>query len=150
MSAVVLFALCGCSNDGMTDTYWRNDKTGEWLIGFTENKVIYDCKVWEILSQADSKDASTIMAENGGVRLVVKMGKDEDGRRIITIGDTQAECSFIDGTYLPDQQEQAVESYIGVHGYPTYKLVDPRGNLHDLSFPLNVDEVEDMMKRMLK
>ena len=51
---------------------------------------------------------------------------------------------------LPDQQEQAVESYIGVHGYPTYKLVDPKGNLHDLSFPLNVDEVEDMIKRMLK
>ena len=150
MSAVVLFALCGCSNDGMTDTYWRNDKTGEWLIGFTENKVIYDCKVWEIFSQADGEGASTIMAENGSARLVVKMGKDEDGRRVITIGDTQAECSLIDGTYLPDQQEQAVESYIGVHGYPTYKLVDPKGNLHDLSFPLNVDEVEDMMKRMLK
>ena len=99
MSVVVLFALCGCSNDGMTDTYWRDDKTGEWLIGFTENKVIYDCKVWEILSQSDGEDASTIMAENGSARLVVKMGKDEDGRRVIAIGDTQAECSLIDGTY---------------------------------------------------
>lgn len=106
MSAVVLFALYGCSNDGMTDTYWRDDKTGEWLIGFTENKVIYDCKVWEILSQADGEDASTIMAGNGGVRLVVKMGKDEDGRRIITVGDTQAECSLIDGAYLPDYPEK--------------------------------------------
>ena len=43
-----------------------------------------------------------------------------------------------------------MEPVWGADSYPTYKLVDPKGNLHDLSFPLNVDEVEDMIKRMLK
>ena len=27
---------------GITDTYWRNNATGDWLIGFAEKHVIYD------------------------------------------------------------------------------------------------------------
>ena len=29
----------------LTDTYWRNEKTGDCLIGITSNHVIYDNKV---------------------------------------------------------------------------------------------------------
>jgi len=145
MSAVVLFALCGCSNDGMTDTYWRDDKTGEWLIGFTDNKVIYDCKVWEIFSQEEYerlKDYDIVYM------YLANTSPEESWKNVIR--EYNVTGKNVAHYNLPDQQEQAVESYIGVHGYPTYKLVDPKGNLHDLSFPLNVDEVEDMMKRMLK
>ena len=46
--AILLFVLCGCSGNDIMDTYWRDDKTGEWLIGLTEDGVIYDCKVWGI------------------------------------------------------------------------------------------------------
>ena len=38
---------------GITDTYWRNESTGDWLIGFTPECVIYDGKFWDILSQTD-------------------------------------------------------------------------------------------------
>ena len=50
----MFFALCGCSGDGITNTYWRDDKTGEWLIGLTEDAVIYDCKVWGIAKKNES------------------------------------------------------------------------------------------------
>ena len=29
-------------SSGITDTYWRNNATGDWLIGFAEKQVIYD------------------------------------------------------------------------------------------------------------
>ena len=33
---------------------------------------------------------------------------------------------------LPEDQQAAVEHYVGVSGYPTYKLIDKEGNIHDL------------------
>ena len=33
---------------------------------------------------------------------------------------------------LPADQQSAIEHYIGVNGYPTYKLIDKEGNIHDL------------------
>ena len=41
------------SNDvpvGITDTYWRNDATGEWIIGFAPKHVIYNNKVWGLVT----------------------------------------------------------------------------------------------------
>ena len=35
--------------DGITDTYWRNEATGDWLIGITPQHVIYKNKVWDIV-----------------------------------------------------------------------------------------------------
>ena len=72
--------LCGCSNSGMNDTYWRNDQTGEWLIGFVENKVVYDCKVWDVVSQTEEEGAYTIQAEWAGSKLDVNVGKEETVR----------------------------------------------------------------------
>ena len=39
---------------GITDTYWRNNATGDWLIGFAEKQVIYDSRFWDIKSMAGS------------------------------------------------------------------------------------------------
>ena len=33
---------------------------------------------------------------------------------------------------LPEDQQSAVEHYVGINGYPTYKLIDKEGNIHDL------------------
>ena len=52
--AMGLLVLCGCTGGGIMDTYWRDDKTGEWLIGLTEEKLIYDCKIWDIASMNKS------------------------------------------------------------------------------------------------
>ena len=114
---MMLFVLCGCNGNIITDTYWRNDKTGEWFIGLTENKVIYDCKVWNITSQTDKEDAYTIEAENEGVKLLVHMSKVEAGKRTITIDGKEAECSIIDGTCLPDYPEKDAIDTIANNNY---------------------------------
>jgi thiol-disulfide isomerase/thioredoxin len=33
---------------------------------------------------------------------------------------------------LPEDQQSAVENYLNIHSYPTYKLIDKQGNIHDL------------------
>ena len=33
--------------ESIADTYWRNEVTGDWEIGFTESCAIYDCKIWQ-------------------------------------------------------------------------------------------------------
>ncbi len=44
---------------GIANTYWRNEATGDWLIGFTKQHVIYNNKVYDIVSQTVKKDAYT-------------------------------------------------------------------------------------------
>ena len=63
--AMLLLMLYGCSGGGIMDTYWRDDKTGEWLIGLTEDKLIYDCKVWGIASMDENDGAYSIRVNNG-------------------------------------------------------------------------------------
>ena len=62
--SVLTFVLCACSGDGITDTYWRDDKTGEWLIGLTEDKLFYDCKAWDIASKDESNGTFAILAND--------------------------------------------------------------------------------------
>ena len=104
--AVLTTVLCGCSGDGITDTYWRDDKTGEWLIGLTEDKVIYDCKVWGIGAKTESDGTYTLQANYGVDQLDITFGTEQDGKRTITIGGKQYDCSLIDGWCLPDYPEK--------------------------------------------
>ena len=53
--------------ESITDTYWRNDATGEWIIGFTPKHVIYENEVWDITNQAEKKNAYTLKLNNGTV-----------------------------------------------------------------------------------
>lgn len=51
---------------------------------------------------------------------------------------------------LPQDQQQAIENFIGVYGYPTYKLFDREGNLLDLkinSFNL-LNDLEQLLKKL--
>ena len=50
---------------------------------------------------------------------------------------------------LPDEQQSAVEKYIGVNGYPTYKLIDRNGTLLDVNAdPIDLDALADLLERM--
>ena len=102
ISVVMLLTLYGCSNDSITDTYWRNDKTGDWLIGLTEGRVTYDCKVWDITSKNESDGAYSILAENGADKLDISIGSEQSGKRTITIDGKPFDCSLISGWCLPD------------------------------------------------
>ena len=97
--ALVALTAFGQSNT-IADTYWRNEQTGDWLIGFAEKHVIYNKKVWEIVSQTEKKDAYTLTVDNGET---IEVGKMKNGRRTIVIGKGKpVVCSQITTQYLPD------------------------------------------------
>ena len=85
---------------GIADTYWRNEATGDWLIGFAKQHVIYNNKVWDIVGQTEKKDAYMLTLNDG---TTIHIGKMKKGLRQIAIGDNKAiACSPITGTALPD------------------------------------------------
>ena len=88
---------------GLTDTYWRNEATGEWLIGFAEHHIIYNNCVWDILSQTEKKDSYTFVASKGKEKLSVSVSKMKKGVRKIGIGENRAiACRPITTETLPD------------------------------------------------
>ena len=50
---------------------------------------------------------------------------------------------------LPADQQSAIERYIGVSGYPTYKLIDKEGNIHDLHW-LHADAMQSFLETIDK
>lgn len=46
---------------------------------------------------------------------------------------------------LPADQQSAIERYVGVNGYPTYKIIDKDGNIHDLDW-LHHEDLEAFKK----
>lgn len=50
---------------------------------------------------------------------------------------------------LPQNQQEAIERYLNVKGYPTYKLIDPNGNLLDIHVDVRDLDRIDMLLRQL-
>ena len=87
----------------LTDTYWRNTKTGEWIIGFAENHVIYDCRTWKVLSSSEKKDKHEFSITEGKDTLLVTVNKQKKGLRKVRIGKNKPiVCEIITTPYLPD------------------------------------------------
>jgi thiol-disulfide isomerase/thioredoxin len=52
---------------------------------------------------------------------------------------------------LPSEQQAAVENYLRVASYPTYRLISPEGSLLDVNAdPRDIDTFEKMIKDMKK
>lgn len=50
---------------------------------------------------------------------------------------------------LPADQQSAIERYIGVNGYPTYKLIDKQGNIHPLNWQ-HTDNINNLIETIDK
>lgn len=101
----LLFTLLALTTQAqvLTDTYWRNTKTGEWLIGFAENHVIYDCRTWKVLSSSEKKDKHEFSIAEGKDTLLVTVNKQKKGLRKVRIGKNKPiVCEVITTPYLPD------------------------------------------------
>lgn len=46
---------------------------------------------------------------------------------------------------LPEKQQDAVERYVGLTGYPTYRLIDKQGNMHKLHWN-HTDDMDEFLK----
>lgn len=99
------------------NTYWRNEKTGDWMIGFADGKVIYDCQLWDITSQNENKGAYTIAAVSGTQQINISISKEKKGKRTITIGKDKMECSIIQSEFLPDYPSKDTESIFADNHY---------------------------------
>ena len=116
--------------DGITDTYWRNNKTGDWLIGFSPRHVIYDNKVWDIVSQTEKNDAYMLTLDCGET---VKVGKMKKGLRAITIGKGKSiACSPITTAALPDYPTKDTRNGFVDNGYRMGDSVTIIGWLKDM------------------
>ena len=50
---------------------------------------------------------------------------------------------------LPTAQQNAVESFIGINGYPTYKLIDRDGKLLDVNAdPIDLDALARLLEKL--
>ena len=116
--------------EDITNTYWRNESTGDWLIGITPNHVIYKNKVWDIVSQTEKKDAYTLTINDG---TIIKVGKMKKGQRIITIGkEKPATCSPIVTAALPDYPTKDMRKGFVDNGYRTNDSVTIIGWMKDM------------------
>lgn len=116
--------------EDITNTYWRNESTGDWMIGITPNHVIYKNKVWDIVSQTEKKDAYTLTINDG---TIIKVGKMKKGQRIITIGkEKPATCSPIVTAALPDYPTKDMRKGFVDNGYRTNDSVTIIGWMKDM------------------
>ena len=116
--------------EGITNTYWRNEATGDWLIGITPQHVIYKNKVWDIVSQTEKKGAYTLTLSDG---TVVKVDKLKKGRRNITIGhEKPIVCSPITTAALPDYPTKDLRKGFVDNGYREGDSVTIIGWLKDM------------------
>lgn len=94
----LLTVLCLSSTfaqKSINDTFWRDVNTGDWILGITPDAIIYDCKVWDITSKTEKKDAYTINAQNEGNSISIGIGKEKNAQRVIAIGKKKIVCDAI-------------------------------------------------------
>ena len=114
---LALCALC-VQAQTLTDTYWRNTKTGEWLIGFAENHVIYDCRTWDVLTRAEKKDKYEFTIAQSNDTLAVSVSKLKKGVRKVRIGKAKAiACEAITTKTLPDYPTPDTRTAFKDNGY---------------------------------
>lgn len=135
---------------GIADTYWRNEATGDWLIGFAKQHVIYNNKVYDIVSQTVKKDAYTLTLNDG---MTIHIGKMKKGQRQIAIGKNKAiVCSPITGAALPDYPTKDIRTGFVDNGYRADDSVTIIGWLKDMpeeAWKRNGREFEVSIKNIL-
>ncbi len=115
---------------GIANTYWRNEATGDWLIGFAKQHVIYNNMVWDIVGQTVKKDAYTLTLNDG---TTIHIGKMKKGLRQIAIGNNKAiACSPITGAALPDYPTKDQRTGFVDNGYNPKDSVTIIGWLKDM------------------
>ena len=118
---------------GITDTYWRNAKTGDWIIGFAERHVIYDNAVWDIVTQTERDGSYALTISRGAESMDVAVGPMKEGSRRIAIGKAgPIKCLPITTNNLPDYPEKDRRQGFKDNGYRMGDSVTIVGWLKDM------------------
>ena len=118
---------------GITDTYWRNAKTGDWIIGFAERHVIYDNAVWDIVTQMERDGSYALTISRGAESMDVAVGPMKEGSRRIAIGKGERiKCLPITTSTLPDYPKRDRRQGFKDNGYRMGDSVTIVGWLKDM------------------
>lgn len=118
----------------LTDTYWRNVETGDWEIGFTDDYVIYDNRIWKIDEQDEQDDIYRIAMKCDSQTLNVVVDARKNGARTIQIGDAkQITCQVITTATLPDYPQKDTRKGFVDTGYQMGDSVTVIGWLKDMT-----------------
>lgn len=118
--------------EDIEDTYWRSEETGEWLIGFTNECVIYEGSFWDIVNQKEDNDTYELTIRDSGIELPVKVGGMKKGKRTIHIGGKAVACTPITTASLPDYPQKDERRGIKDNGYREGESVTLTGWMKDM------------------
>ena len=133
----VLLGACATKEaqdtQSLTNTYWRNTKTGDWLIGFTEKHVIYDNAIWDIVAMSEQGDAYRMTVSNGEEERNIKVAPTKEGMRRIAVDELiGTECDLITASTLPDYPKRDRRKGFKDNGYRMGDSVTIVGWLKDI------------------
>ena len=139
LALAVAVLLGACTNkdaqetQSLTDTYWRNTKTGDWVIGFAEKHVIYDNAVWDIVAMTEQGDTYRMTVSNGEEERNVKVSPTKEGVRRIAVDELiGTECDLITSSTLPDYPTRDDRQGFKDNGYRMGDSVTIVGWLKDI------------------
>ena len=139
LALAVAMLLGACTNkeaqetQSLTNTYWRNTKTGDWLIGFTEKHVIYDNAIWDIVAMTEQGDAYRMTVSNGEEERNIKVTPTKEGVRRIAVDELiGTECDLITTNALPDYPKRDSRKGFKDNGYRMGDSVTIVGWLKDM------------------
>ena len=145
LAVAVLLGTNTSNAQSLTDTYWRNPKTGNWVIGFTEKHVIYDNAVWDIMEQTERKGGYTFTISNGSETKDIKVSPTKKEERTITIDKkVSVKCSPITTSTLPDYPTRDDRSGFKDNGYRMGDSVTIVGWLKDIPQHKKAEIVEEI------
>ncbi len=102
----------------LNDTYWRNAATGDWLIGFAEEALIYDSRLWDIVSCTEKKGEYDYTVRNANDELRIRVSKEKKGLRRIRIGNAKAiACNRITSRFMPPYPVEDNRPALADNGY---------------------------------
>ena len=151
LALAVAVLLGACTNkdaqetQSLTDTYWRNTKTGDWVIGFAEKHVIYDNAVWDIVEMTEQGDTYQMTVSNGEEERNVKVSPTKEGVRRIAVDELiGTECDLITSGTLPDYPTRDDRSGFKDNGYRMGDSVTIVGWLKDIPQQKKAEIVEEI------
>ena len=133
LAVAVLLGANTSNAQNLTDTYWKNPKTGDWVIGFAEKHVVYDNAVWDIVEQTERKGGYTFTISNGRETKDIKVSPTKKEERTITIDKkVSVKCSPITTSTLPDYPTRDDRQGFKDNGYRMGDSVTIVGWLKDM------------------
>ncbi len=121
----------------LDESCWRDNSTGDWIIGIYPEGVVYDSKFWEYADR-DEKSGKLLIQNSENEILSIKIGKEKEGKRSFKIGSDKARVlSRISGDALPAYPSKDYRTDFVDTGYQREDSVTISGWVRGLSSEVN-------------